>query len=457
MKDICKKAIDEKVLRAFMWGLALMLILRDVAVVGISKWVYMAYAVLLMMYVGYETLIYMICFMLPLVCGLPGTYIMPFALVLLMLKRGKIKARQITLVVFVAAMEIVAAVWYPEINVRNIIQYISFAGIMLFLIQEDQNLDYLRCIRLYLYGVALLCGVIMTTGLMTAPEDWLQRFAKGQFRFGYTQMAELDGMALKLNTNSLAYYSITGITCGIYMAEKSTGTRRSICILISCVAFIAGFMTVSRSWVLVAAICLVLYLFSKATSPKKLIATVAVFALLIYAFIYIVTQNPELMEGFTERFTREDMETGNGRTDIFNAYMDVFLHNTRFMLIGTGVTQYKVMTGVYDSFHTGLQQILVSLGIVGSCVFMSGLIRPVIMALRNGRKKRKFVDWMPFVGIVLFTQTIQFLNPMMLMLPYIIGVYALRAGGRSFEEVCGDGGHGGGRPLVVEAGQGNNN
>lgn len=457
VKEFRKKEKDKRILKLFMWGLATMLILRDVAVVSISKYIFMAFSVLLMMYVGYETLVYMLCFTLPLVCGLPGTYIMPCALVLLMIKRGKVNAWQIILVVFVMFMEIMAAVWYPKINWAYIVQYISFAGIMLFLIQEDREQDWLFCVQLYLYGVCLLCSVIMTTGLMTAPENWLELFAKGQFRFGNTQMAELDGMALKLNANSLAYYSITGINCGIYLAEKSKGSRRVINILIACVTFIAGFMTSSRSWVLVASICLILYMFSKATSPKKFIAASAAFALIIYAFFVVVSRNPELLEGIYERFSRDDLDTGNGRIDIFIAYMEAFVNTPRFLLMGTGVTQYKAMTGIYNSFHTGLQQILVSLGIVGSVIFMAGLIRPIIIALRNGRKKRKMVDWLPFVGIVLFTQTIQFLNPTMLMLPYIIGIYALKAGGQESEEVDRDGGYRGGQPLGVEAGQGDNN
>lgn len=457
VKEIRKKNKDKNILRLFILGLAIMLILRDVAVVSISKYIFWTFSVLLMIHVGYETLIYMLCFMLPLVCGLPGTYIMPCALGLLIIKRGKVNAWQITLVIFALIMEIIAAIWYPVIVWANIVQYVSFAGIMLFLIHEERRLDYLFCVRIYLYSVCLLCCVIMTTGLMTAPEDWLDRFAKGQFRFGYTQMAELDGMALKLNANSLAYYSITGITCGIYMAEKSKGARRIVCILIACVTFIVGFMTTSRSWVLVAAICLILYLFSKATSPKRLATALTVFALLIYAFINMISRNPELLEGFYERFSRDDLETGNGRIDIFIAYMQVFINNPRYLLMGTGVTQYKAMTGIYDSFHTGLQQILVSLGIIGSGIFMAGLIRPITVALRNGRKKRRVVDWLPFLGIGLFTQTIQFLNPTMLMLPYIIGIYALKAGGQESEEVDRDGGHRGGQPLGMETGQGNYN
>lgn len=456
-KKIQKKEIDEKALRVFIWGLAIMLILRDVAVVSISKYIYLAFSVLLMMYVGYETLIYMLCFMLPLVCGLPGTYIMPCALILLMIKRGNVSNRQISLILFAAAMEIIASIWYPESDWATIVQYISFAGVMLFLIHDNRPVDHLFCVRMYLYGVCLLCCVIITTGLMTAPEDWLERFAKGQFRFGYTQMAELEGMALKLNANSLAYYSITGITCGIFMAEKSKGTSRIVYILIACIAFLTGFMTVSRSWVLVAAICLLLYLFSKTMSPKRLIAVLVILVLFTCVFLSILSRHPELLEGFTERFSGDDMETGNGRTDIFKAYMEAFLSNPRYILIGTGVTQYKETTEVFLSFHNGLQQILVSLGIIGSIVFMSGLIRPIRLALRTGKKKRKLVDWLPFLGIVLFTQTIQFLNPMMLMLPYIIGIYALKAGGQESEKADRDGGHRGGQPLEMEAGQGNNN
>ena len=65
------------------------------------------------------------------------------------------------------------------------------------------------------------------------------------------------------------------------------------------------------------------------------------------------------------------------------------------------------------------------MGIIVATIFIGNLSAPVVGAVRN---KVKLIYWLPIIVVVAFTQTIQFLNPYMLMLPYAIGVYALRMG-----------------------------
>ncbi len=53
----------------------------------------------------------------------------------------------------------------------------------------------------------------------------------------------------------------------------------------------------------------------------------------------------------------------------------------------------------------------------------------LIMPLRNIYLRGiGLIAWLPLVSVILFTQTIQFVDPHMLMLPYVIGVYSLRLG-----------------------------
>ena len=114
-------------------------------------------------------------------------------------------------------------------------------------------------------------------------------------------------------------------------------------------------------------------------------------------------------------------------------YMEAFLSNPRYIIFGTGVTQYKAMTGLWGSVHNGTQQILVCCGLLGFVVYMVGLLKPVVDIRRT--RKRKMAYWLPWVGCVLYVQTTQFLNPMMLMLPYIIGVYALKSEEVKYEAI----------------------
>lgn len=439
---------DRYLLYALIAGLSILLILRDVNNISINKFIYFGYAVALMAVANYQTLVHMICFILPLVCGLPGTYIMPCAFMLLVVKRGRIKPIQLVPILLILLLELFAAFWYPSIDFALIVNYIFFAAVMIFLIQDDDCVDCDKCIILYLLGTLLLCYVILSATFASAPRNWMKLFADGQFRIG-DQHTDSGAMTLKVNANSLAYYSLVGMACSLLMTERRAGIKKVWYIALTILFVIAGFLTLSRSWLLMAAVCLILYILSKLRNPKQFLTMFLVLFVVGIAISGYLEKNPELLAGFETRFNDETVESGGGRAYIFKNYMEIFFSNIRFVIFGTGVTQYKAAAGYNGSFHNGTQQILVSCGLIGFAVYMIVLFGPVIKA--NRRKWMPLAYWLPLICVVAFTQTIQFLNPTMLMLPYIIGIYALRAGGQSNENISDNRGHGGGRPVGLEA------
>lgn len=439
---------DKYLLYLLVAGLSILLILRDVNGISINKFIYFGFAVALMAAANYHTLINMICFILPLVCGLPGTYIMPCAFALLLVKKGSIKAMQVIPVLVISLLELFAALSYPSTDFAAIINYVFFAAVMIFLIQDDSNIDYNRCIMLYLLGTLLLCYVILAATFADAPKNWMKMFADGQFRIGDGHV-DTGAMTLKVNANSLAYYSLVGIACGLLLTEKAKGIKKVWYIALVVFFAIAGFLTISRSWLLLTAVCLLLYILSRLRKPKQFFALFLVLAVVSVLVFCWLEKNPELLAGFETRFNDETVETGGGRSRIFKRYTHIFFSNFRFIIMGTGVTQYKAVADYHGSFHNGTQQILVSCGIIGFLLYMVVLIPPVLKARRG--KKIPLAYWLPLIGVVAFTQTIQFLNPTMLMLPYIIGIYALRAGGQENENISDNRGHRGGQPVGLEA------
>lgn len=427
MENVKKIERDNISLYVLIIGLVAMLVIRDVFGIALSRYIFLCYTVFFFLVAKYEILIKMLCFVFPLLCGLPGTYIMSAALVILIMKKEKINAKQVFLVLFITAMEMFASLWYGNVDWASIVQYVSFAGILLFLLHDDAKLDYFGCVKVFYYGVFVLCVLITITGIRSAPSNWYDLFIRGAFRFGATQVEDAEGMMLSLNANSLAYYSIAGIMCSIFMLEKSEKGKRAFLILSLPFVVFAGFLTLSRSWMLVLIICLGIYGASKIKSLKSFVYTAFAFAVCFLIIYIVVNEYPQLFDGFIARFSADDVETGNGRTDLFNIYMSAFWSDIRFVLFGTGVVDYRAVIGESSSIHNGTLQILVCCGVLGFFVWILALISPVIKLIQSNRGI-KICFWLPFLGVVVFIQTIQFLNPMMLMLPYLIGVYALRLG-----------------------------
>ena len=426
------KKQNRTLLYLMMIGLSILLVMRDVYGVPLSKFIYFGFIAAFMAVANYQVLVQMICFILPLLCGLPGTYIMPVALVWLVTKRKTFKTIQSVPLLIFLLLELFATMWYPSLQLPLIIQYISFAGVMIFLINDDKELDYRSCIKCYLLGVVLLCAVIMTVTLEGAPTKWLKLFAEGRFRFGDAHVDEIK-MQLALNANSLAYYSLTGVSCGILLTEKEKGVKRLLYLTIALFAVIIGFLTLSRSWLVVLLAGMLLYIISKLRDPKQFVILAVVLLVLVGIGSVYLENNPELLSGFEMRFEDDMMESGGSRTYIFKKYMEIYFGDLRYVFFGAGVTQTNEAVGSAGSMHNGLQQILVCCGIVGFALYMVVLILPIWKACRG--KKLSMIHWLPLISVVTFTQTIQFLNPMMLMLPYIIGIYALRAGGQNGENI----------------------
>ena len=235
---------------------------------------------------------------------------MPVALVLLILKKNKLNGWQVVMVLFVMVAEVFASLWYQTVQYSLIVQYVSFAGVVFFLIHDETELDNLMCVRMYMLGVILLCGTIITTAIMTAPTDWMDSFAEGEFRFGETQMEELEGMKLTLNANSLAYYSITAISCGVLLVERTKKWERLIFLLGIVLTATAGLLSVSRTWLLVVAIGVLLYILSKVKYPRRFIIAIIVVAVIIYSALWLLGESTDILKAFETRLNYENMDGG---------------------------------------------------------------------------------------------------------------------------------------------------
>jgi len=151
-------------------------------------------------------------------------------------------------------------------------------------------------------------------------------------------------------------------------------------------------------------------------------------AIVVGLVYYLILHNSvaeSIWSGLMVRFNRADMITGNGRTNLFTLYFDIFFSKIRYMLIGTGVTQYRAVSGANQSIHNMFQQVLVCYGFLGAAIFFTAIIKPVFKM--KGKTHVTFINFLPMLVVLLFSQTIQFINPPQYMLVYLCGVFAIQA------------------------------
>lgn len=432
-----RSAKEDVILQVYIILISLMLIIRDIAGVGINKYIFVFIAAVCMALVPRKYMAYMLTFSFPLFCGLPAAHIRLAAILIYIMKRKKITIQQAAFCVFVILWESLASVYYNSIVIGDILGYLS-APIMLFMFlweKEDhdtQFIDVRRSINLFLGGFALVCFVIITVAFIKSPSNLLTAFSKGLFRASVTELDQTaEGVTIAMNANTLGYFCCTCSALSILLfnhIKRKNGTSKISYIFIAIGFSIVGVFTLSRTTILLLGIVYLLFVISSMKTVNSTVFAIIGSIIIVAGGYFFISSQPQLFESLFGRFSDKTLYTAGGRTDLFEAYMDVFLSNTRYMILGTGVVQYQAVAGLWNSIHNGTEQILVCMGIPGFVIFMLGIILPIRNTVRKRKNKLLFEYWIPLIAVVVFAQTIQFLNPTILMFPYIMGFFAVKLG-----------------------------
>ena len=121
-----KLIINTKLLTFYILSLSILILIRDIGGVGIPKTVFIGLCFLCMSIANKENLIYMIVFTIPFLCGLPGTYIMLFALLMFLFKSRRVNRSALFLFVMLCVLEIFASFFLRDNYIITIVQYLSF-------------------------------------------------------------------------------------------------------------------------------------------------------------------------------------------------------------------------------------------------------------------------------------------------------------------------------------------
>ena len=406
--------------------IALMLSVRDIGGLSINKYIFLGICIVFMTISSFQNLCYMICFLIPLFNGLPGTYIRLAAIILIIAKsKWKIQGKVFGFIAFFAFLEFFASIWYPHSDIIQIVSYITTLALLFFLIYSKEEFNYERCIEYFVLGSCVFCIIVIASGIMSSRYNWIDMISNVQLRFGES---EEEGMHITANANALGYYCMAGCSSAFYLAKNAESPLFSKTLHLGLSIFIAitGFLSLSRSYVLVFLIIVFLYVLMEGSNIRKIFGTIAATIAVAFGVYLLIKYNSVaagVWNGLVIRFNRSDIISGNGRTDAFLMFNEAFIQNLRFILSGTGVTQYKNVIGVSGAIHNMFQQIVICYGFLGATVFLFSIFKPAIKLFRQ--RMIPLTDYLPLLGIVLFAQTIQFINPYQYMLVYAMGIFVL--------------------------------
>ena len=141
-----------------------MIFARDVFSISINKWMFVGLCACFAVVLPYCELVYLLCFIVPLLSGLPGNYILPLIMLFLFTKRGFVISNSAkTYYVLIMIFELCHYVFYSfPISFPNVIGYLSILFLTIHIISStNKELDSLKCSLLFCCGLLVFSIAIV--------------------------------------------------------------------------------------------------------------------------------------------------------------------------------------------------------------------------------------------------------------------------------------------------------
>lgn len=422
--SISKFRFKEIVLISFCLLFSAILYYRDITGANFNKMYLVVATICAAVLLDYKCLLYLLCFIFPLSCGIPSNYIYPLLILILLLKDNTLCFRKIIFFVVILFLEIIHYAFYTfDIEIAEIVGYSSFLFLLSYIVADNsKDLNHGKCLLYFCCGVGvLLLGIVMNTNILL---EQMPEVNEG-LRIGETKnLGDFDEqrMMLSLNANTIGYYSIAAISC-LLVLQYYRKINIILFLILIAITFYGGILSISRTWALLLVVSVITYMIMMKQDRAKGLIMIAIFC--VGALVFIA-KNPMILDSFMERFIGDatNLATAGDRTTIFQQYNDYLANNPISLIFGTGAVYYGEVTRLELSTHNATQQILVSYGLLGLGIFIVALFKSIKKHFNN----KNLMAILPLFIMILFVQTIQILNPYYLMCPIIVAFFALKMG-----------------------------
>ncbi len=381
---------------------ALLVFMRDVVGLGISRFVFIGLATIALLLFDKSEIYCFIAFLTPLSSGISLKYIAAIALVIILFKSRRMRLNKggLLCMAVVLVLEIMSVLR----GNFSLVEYLRFVGIFLlagiYFIDRDDGYDHEKMVKCYLIGYGVM--IVDILGQMMKEYSFTQILSMN-IRFGNTRATlegVAEGMLVSYNSNGLGYLCLLAALFALLLFRKY---KSWYYLAVFFAASMFGVMTQSRAFILTFAVSIILYIILSCRTFVSGVRTISLFAvsgiLLYFATMKFI---PGYIESLLTRFQADDI-TG-GRSDIFSYYFEHFFDSFDRVLFGVGLQNYPSKYGYDESSHMAFQEVLITWGIIGFFVVILLLIGILIKA-HGKNPKAQLVQYLPFVMHILIIQS----------------------------------------------------
>lgn len=229
--------------------------------------------------------------------------------------------------------------------------------------------------------------------------------------FIFSNSYRIGGLG-ELDPNTYALYNLLAISVFIqqFMLGRYNRKQSIFMSIASLVILGAGFLTLSKTFLIFNFILLILIMIGSHKKPKHLFKLLLVLSI----FFIIIIKLPLFTDSINSIVARIEMgRTGGdlttGRTDIFRSYLQYIFSNVRTFFFGDGMYSYMPMLKIRP--HNSLLELIISWGIIGTIIFISifGFGAHFYKIKHKKNYNFKFYKLIPIIILFLYSQSLTLL------------------------------------------------
>ena len=362
--------------------------------------------------------------------GVQTYYILLFGIVVYLFKYlNQIKNfKPFVLVMLLMVLELV----HGFIEPFNMVDYIRdcvsycFLGIVLCDIKSVTNKQIVFLLKTFVFTYCFTMFDIL--GQLVKQAGSLGGFFTKGIRFGNLNAGNTGAKIVSLydNENMIALFSLIAISACmvlIFIEQKN----KILWMIMCTIALFFGFSTFSKAFILVLPILffmviVVLVRDDRISAAKRLLLLIVVIGLI---FIALNTVYSSAIENIIGRFKAGDLTSG--RSELFSQYNQFFYDHPQFWLTGIGLQSLKEKTGISNTPHNGIQEMIICFGMIGTILWGAIFINILSSAKKARGRRAKLLNFIPAAALIVYTQSIQFVRISSIYMQLILIAYALSA------------------------------
>lgn len=289
---------------------------------------------------------------------------------------------------------------------ESIIKLFGFSACLLlfgFIRSLSKVIDIKATLNFLIYG--LLGFTIITTGI------YLFKYGIGNYfteirRFGFVPYKTEEGIGgLIINPNTLGKYCAFVIASILTLNTFGKIKLNIWYIFVLAMVAIVGLLTLSRTFLLVVALVMIIYLFTNVLGNKSVLSLFA-FIIVISIFCIILYSNQSLYDSLYHRIFETDDISGS-RLLIYSQYAAILFSHVSIFLFGVGMQNYvekfsRLDTLISQSTHNVLLEVLSSWGIVGLLIIVILFSLIIVQSkVTNLKISKRIIILLPFFVVII--------------------------------------------------------